>query len=237
MEPVVRVGDTVRRVAGPWTPAVHEFLRLCATARIPYTPRPFGLDGEGREIVSFIPGVTLSDAPPEIRWSRDILRESAVLLRRIHDASIPLVSTDLAWRQPSHPPIEVICHNDFATYNLICRDGELSGAIDFDMASPGSRLWDFAYLAYRIVPFVEDAVAFDPTRDGDRDERLLDLIAAYGAEWTPSEVTRMIAHRLEELALFTDRRARETGRSDFIEHAALYRRDVERMRRRRRREK
>ena len=67
----------------------------------------------------------------------------------------------------------MICHNDFATYNLIARDGRLVGAIDFDFASPGPRLWDLAYLAYRIVPFAEDAVGADGL---DTDRRLAALI-------------------------------------------------------------
>ena len=33
MTPVVRVGDTVRRTAGPWTPAVHGLLRYILLRR------------------------------------------------------------------------------------------------------------------------------------------------------------------------------------------------------------
>ena len=29
MTPVVRVGDTVRRATGPWTPTIHALLRTC----------------------------------------------------------------------------------------------------------------------------------------------------------------------------------------------------------------
>ena len=46
----------------------------------------------------------------------------------------------------------MICHNDFAPYNLAFRDGLPVGAIDFEAASPGPRAWDLAYLAYRLVP-------------------------------------------------------------------------------------
>ena len=34
---------------------------------------------------------------------------------------------------------------------------------------------------------------------------------------------------MEDLAIFTDQRAADTGRNDFIEHAALYRRDRARL--------
>ena len=46
----------------------------------------------------------------------------------------------------------MICHNDYAPYNLVFRDGRLVGVIDFETAAPGPRAWDLAYLAYRLVP-------------------------------------------------------------------------------------
>jgi len=230
MEPVVRVGDTVRRVAGPWTDAVHALLRLLADAGVAGVPRAVGIDDRGREVLSFIEGSVLADAAADVLWSPATLADAARLLRRIHDASVPLATADLDWRSPAHPPIEVVCHNDFAPYNLIEAGGQLTGAVDFDFASPGSRLWDLAYLAYRIAPFAEDAAGFDPERFGTRDERLGRLIAAYGADFTADEVRTMAAVRLDDLAAFTDGRHAETGRADFAEHAAMYRRDAERLR-------
>ena len=44
-----------------------------------------------------------------------------------------------------------------------------------------------------------------------------------------SELLAAVAARLEELAAFTDARAAETGRDDFAEHAAMYRRDRDRV--------
>jgi hypothetical protein len=51
----LRVGDTVRRVTGPWTPAVHALLGHLAT-RVPHVPRVFGTDDQGREVLSYLPG-------------------------------------------------------------------------------------------------------------------------------------------------------------------------------------
>lgn len=230
MEPVVRVGGTVRRVSGGWTAAVHELLRCCESAGIAETPRPRGIDAEGREVLTFIPGATLEQAPPETRWAPSMLDAAGALLRRVHDAGAPLAARDLAWRSDAHAPAEVLCHNDFAPYNLIVREGRLVGVIDFDMASPGPRLWDFAYLAYRLVPYAEDAVGFDPARHGSRGDRLRRLTDAYGADFSPAAVHRMAARRLDDLAAFTDRRAADTGRPEFTEHAAMYRRDADRHR-------
>lgn len=222
MHPVVRVGDTVRREAGEWTPAVHALLAALAAAGIDEAPRALGLDAQGREVLGFIEGVMLERSPA--RWSSSVLVAAGRLLRRVHDASVPLAADpSLVWRSPRRPPAEVVCHNDFATYNLIARGDALVGVIDFDFASPGSRLWDLAYLAYRIVPFVEDA---GETPELDRRERLQALIDAYGSPFTPRDVLRVAADRLDDLRRFTLGRADETGRSDLRAHAEMYARDA-----------
>lgn len=228
MAPVVRVGDTVRRETGEWTPAVHLLLRTLADVGIDKVPHVLGLDEKGREALSFVQGEVLADAPPAVRWSEDILVAAARLLRLIHDASVPLVARDdLVWRSPSRTPAEVVCHNDFAPYNLIVRGGELAGVIDFDFAAPGSRLRDLAYLAYRIVPFAEDAAdALALERDG----RLARLIDAYAVPFAPTDVVAVAAERLDDLTAFTRARARETGRADLVAHAAMYERDAARLR-------
>ena len=51
----VRVGDTVRRASGPWTPAVHALLHHLAD-RLPGVPRELGIDERGREVLSYLPG-------------------------------------------------------------------------------------------------------------------------------------------------------------------------------------
>ena len=56
MTPVVRVGDTVRRAAGPWTPTIHALLRHVRAAGFDAVPEPLGIDEKGREILSFVPG-------------------------------------------------------------------------------------------------------------------------------------------------------------------------------------
>ncbi len=227
--PVIRRGDAVHREAGSWTPAVHRLLRTLRTAGISEVPEPRGFDEAGREVLSFVPGELLSDAAPRVLWSRDVLQAAARLLRRMHDASAPLVSDhSLVWRSPRREPAEVICHNDFATYNLVVRGDTLSGAIDFDFAAPGSRVWDLSYLAYRIVPFAEDAPG---AVELDLRGRLNELVDAYGGGIDTDEVVATAARRLDDLREFTLGRLRATGRAEFAEHAEMYRRDAARLRR------
>lgn len=221
---VVRVGDTVRRTAGPWTAAVHRLLSTLREAGVTEVPQPLGFDEQGREVLSFLPGVVGNYPLPNWVWSSTILREAGALLRRVHDASVPLARAHMQWQMATHEPIEVVCLNDFAPYNMVFQEGHITGLIDFDAASPGPRIWDLAYLAYRLVPLGEYTDEHAPGED-DRLQRLDALIHSYGYDFDQAAVLRAAADRMEDLALFTDRRAVATGRRDFEEHAALYRRD------------
>ena len=49
---VVRVGDTVRRTAGHWTPAVHALLDHLESVGFDAAPRALGTDEQGREVLS-----------------------------------------------------------------------------------------------------------------------------------------------------------------------------------------
>lgn len=227
MGPVVRVGSTVRRTAGAWTPAVHESLRHLRSAGVPEVPRPLGLDERCREVLTFLPGSLLAEAPPDVLWSETILRSAAALLRRLHDASVGLVETDLRWRSPRREPQEVICHYDFAPYDLLVDGTTIVGVIDVDFAAPGPRLWDLAHPAYRLAPYAEDARMPAPP---DREARLDALIESYGIRYPATQVLEMVAERLEDLEAFTRSRANETGRTDLLDHAATYARDAARLR-------
>lgn len=215
----------MRRTAGPWTPTIHALLRRIRDRGVTGVPEPLGIDGLGRESLSFLPGEVANYPLPGWLWSEAILEDSARLLRRIHDAVSDFRLPDAIWQVDAHEPAEVICHNDFAPYNLVFSDGDLVGAIDFDTASPGPRVWDLAYLAYRLVPFVGDAGEFAPP-ESSRLERLDALIDSYGMRFEPKEVLATMGARLEDLARFTDARAAETGNDEFREHAVLYRRDA-----------
>jgi Ser/Thr protein kinase RdoA (MazF antagonist) len=90
--------------------------------------------------------------PPEWIWADSVLEQRARRLPELHDASIGFALDGAIWQSNTKVPAEVICHNDFSPHNLTFTGGAFVGAIDFDMCSPGPRLWDIAYLATRIVP-------------------------------------------------------------------------------------
>jgi hypothetical protein len=156
---VVRIGDTVRRPIGPWSPCVHELLAHLEQVGFTGAPRWLGTDSDGREVLSLVPGIC--------PWpDRAALLDTAVvaaaarLLRAYHDAVDGWSPIAAHWQVA---PIdvggpEVICHNDVAPWNLIISDaGEVVAFVDWDAAAPGPRAWDIAYLAYRLVPLASPA--------------------------------------------------------------------------------
>jgi Phosphotransferase enzyme family len=184
----VRVGETVRRTAGPWTPAVHALLRYLAANGFPDAPKPLGVDGQGREILTFVEGETVGSALPWPAWthSESTLVEVARWMRRYHNAVSGFVPPDGAvWRMGGQwRPGLIIGHNDAAPYNAVWRAGYLAGFIDWDMAGPMSRAWDLAFAAFSWVPLhARHVVAREGFTDfGSRPARLRLLLAEYG--WT-----------------------------------------------------
>lgn len=149
---VVRVGETVRRPTGPWTPAVHALLDHLDTAGFDRAPKVHGVDQNGREVLDFVPGQVGFD--PAAEGHRDArLYAVARLIRAFHAATAGYSApAEAIWYFPPRSPTEVICHGDLAPYNMVFHKGLPVALIDFDTAHPGPRIWDVAYAAYRFVP-------------------------------------------------------------------------------------
>jgi hypothetical protein len=152
-----RIGDTVRRPTGPWTPAVHALLRHLDAVGFAESPRVIGMDDRGREILTYLEGETVGDAEPWPAWTRSdaTIAEVGALLRRYHAAVASFVPPPgAAWRFTDRPleSGDVICHNDCAPYNVVWRDGGIAGLIDWDVAGPGLPWQDLAFAAWQWVP-------------------------------------------------------------------------------------
>ncbi|MDP1420482.1 aminoglycoside phosphotransferase family protein [Peribacillus simplex] len=150
---VYRSGDTVRRELKPDSPKIHKLLEHLENKGFSYAPKFLGIDEKGREILSFIEGEAGIYPLKEYIWSDDVLMEIAKMLRFYHD-SVSDFSFDESWQSIDNTPqqFEVLCHNDFAIYNIIFNHERPIGIIDFDNAGPGPRIWDIAYTLYNCVP-------------------------------------------------------------------------------------
>ena len=199
---VSRVGDTVRREAGFWTPRVQQLLAHLRAKGIREVPLTLGMDAQGREVLSFIPGLVGHAPLPDALRSDDVLVSAARLLRRMHDATAELAHDWLSgWQAVTREPVEVICHGDFAPYNCVFEHGELVGVIDFDHAHPGSRAWDLAYALYRFVPIMDatNPDGFGTIQEQCRRARL--FCDAYGLT-ERSRLVETLRLRIESMADF-----------------------------------
>jgi Ser/Thr protein kinase RdoA (MazF antagonist) len=189
-------------------------------------PEPLGIDDRGREIISLLPGAPAAYPLPDFAWSDTTLTTVAQTLRAFHDASVGFVApAGGRWQWPAHEPAEVICHNDFASYNLMFENGQLTGVIDLDLASPGPRVWDMAYTAYRFVPLTDPDNPDAPFRGADTQaRRLAAFCVAYGdSAIEPADVLESAAAKLRELVAFIER---EAAAGDAAQQAVLARGDV-----------
>lgn len=176
---VVRVGDTVRRAAGPWTPAVHALLAHLRAAGFDGAPEPLGLDSRGREVLRYVPGTVASGDGFQLLQPEAQLRRAARLIREFHDAAASFVPPAGASWQVLIPPdrAEIIAHHDLAPWNLVMGPQQWA-FIDWDTAAPGSRLWDLAWAVLGFVPLSANPALQAP----DAESRLRVFTDAYGLD-------------------------------------------------------
>jgi hypothetical protein len=151
---VVRAGDTVRRPRQPGSDAVHALLRHLDRVGFDGAPRYLGDDENGREVLTYIEGEVSIE--PHAAWALtdEAMVSVAQLLRRYHLAVAGFDPDGRVWPTTVPAPHRgrLVSHNDPNIDNVVFRDGRAVALIDFDLASPGSALWDVALAARLWVP-------------------------------------------------------------------------------------
>jgi hypothetical protein len=163
---VVRVGDTVRRQAGHWTPAVHALLDHLESVGFGAAPRALGTDAQGREVATYLEGVVGTLGPdvlaPAFR-TVGACRAIGAWLRAFHDAQAGFEPDPaLPWRVVAGRPLgegEVVVHHDVGTYNTVLRPDGSFAVFDFDFAAPGQPVEDLAYTLWSWTPLWHDEAA------------------------------------------------------------------------------
>nr|WP_211208748.1 phosphotransferase [Aeromicrobium marinum] len=187
---VWKVGRTVHRPTGAWTPAVHRLLRWLADQGLGGIPHVHGLDDDGREVLSYIEG---RGVPVDDEVVLDsVLVEAVQWLREFHDVVEDFRPTEpLTWRSGTAElePGQIICHADPGAYNWIIQSGHFVGMIDWDLAGPGRAIDDLAFLCWTAVPLYR---ATDPVDAARR----LDLVADTYGEWGPVTVLNAVVDRM-----------------------------------------
>src|SRR5438034_5842059 len=157
---VMRVGNTVRRPTGGWTPGVHALLQHLESVGYDGAPRLLGVDEEGREILSFVPGAVVWPDRFSLVQTDAALAEVAAAIRRYHDAVAEFPHERFTWSDRGadpRGPREVLCHNDLAPWNLVRGEPDGWTFIDWDVAAPGRVVWDLAWALLSFVPLMPDS--------------------------------------------------------------------------------
>lgn len=186
-----RIGRTVRRPTGPWTPAVHELLGFLRDNGLRGIPEIRGVDDDGREVLEYVEG---RGVPVDKEVVLDnVLQEAVTWLRDFHDLVEGFRPVGPRhWRSGGDVELgddEIICHHDPGAYNWIIQSGHFVAMVDWDMAGPGEPLDDLAFLAWTAIPLYREIPVDDVAR------RIDVLVDAYG-EWGPMTVLDAVAGRM-----------------------------------------
>ncbi len=182
----VRVGRTVRRATGPWTPAVHRLLRHLRGSGLRALPEVLGHDSRGREVLTHLPGSVVD-------VDTDLLTEAQLTdlcrwTRELHDAVAGFADPG-PWRFFGVDAPILVTHNDLAPYNVCWQGDRLSGVFDWDLAGPSTPLLELAHLAWNGVPLFREIPAADAAR------RLEAMAEAYGDGCTAHSILDAVPPR------------------------------------------
>jgi Phosphotransferase enzyme family len=180
---VVRVGDTVRRPQRRSSPSTARLLAHLERVGFDGSPRYLGVDDVGREVLTYVEGRVATAPYPDWALTDEALVSVAVLLRRYHRAVAAFDPGGLPWPRPVPAPYlgSLVCHNDPNLDNVVFRDAVAVAFIDFDLASPGTAVWDVANAARLWAPLRADR-DIDDARRGHALPRLRLFVDAYGLD-------------------------------------------------------
>ncbi|MBE6171396.1 MAG: phosphotransferase [Enterococcus faecium] len=229
---VVIQEEQVIRPKKVWSEEVQKFLSYLRNQGVTYVPEPLGYDEQGNEVVSYLAGEVYDYPLPPQLLTDSAICSAGRLLRDFHDQNqgyLTSLSGTEPWMLHSFGEREVMCHNDFAPYNVTTKNGIAIGIIDFDTITPGSRIWDVSYAAYRWVPL--EMNQGDPITD-ETCHRLKKIIEAYRLD--ESEYQNLIPTMIERLSYMMDfiTKAASHGEANFQKniqegHLKKYEQDIQ----------
>lgn len=222
-EGLVRVGRTVRRPTGPEAPLVRALLTHLEAVGFPGAPRFLGVDGQGRQVLSWVEGEVARRPWPG--WVADEGRIVGVarLLRAYDDAVQTFGLPDVAWsavgaEPPGTPawrggPATFVGHQDVTPENVVFVAGRAAALIDFDLARPADRVREVANLLLWWAPLMPPADREPALQDVDAVRRSALLVDAYGLGAAEREQVVDAARNLAERSwyLMRDRATRLGG--------------------------
>lgn len=235
---VVKIGETVHR-QNRGGAVLHSYLQYLERAGMAGVPRFLGIDPQGREVLSYVPGLMQENGIPlghPLLMSEETVAGAAAFLRRLHDASEGFLPEAIQqnWVDAACPGgrYDTICHHDAAVWNFVFSGGQVAGLIDFDEACAGTRIWDIAWSVYGVVhlhawqyvPALGKSVPYDAAQHAPIRKRGIRLFFdAYGMDCPPDFIDTVyqrikigVCDDLQNKAAAGDKSA-----ADQIKHGAL----------------
>ena len=146
---IVRRGDRLLRPMGPWSPAVHEYLRHLETAGFEGSPRVLGYRGQPggahlyrrrRRGGPAVAARARKPAPPVCpRRSSPCAPRRTCSPSQAAPAAACFQPAVTSYRSPTRARLgarEIISHGDLGPWNTVYRDGIPVAFIDWDSAGP-----------------------------------------------------------------------------------------------------
>lgn len=168
------------RPAAPCWRATHALLAHLSAVGFGGAPRVLAVNAT-TEVLSYIDGQAAVPPLPADTLTDDALVSVAELLRGYHAAAASFDAAGHRWPRPipAHFRTSLVSHNDVHPANIVFRDGRAAGLIDFDLAGPGSAVWDVASAARNWAPLQDDQDIAD-CRQGRALERFQIFLYACG---------------------------------------------------------
>ena len=184
---VKRVGNTVIRPAGAWSPSVHRLLNYLDRKSFSYSPSAITLDlNQNRETLSYIDGNVAMRPWPTCLLTENGIIEVAQMLLRYHQAVADYVpASGSVWRVSGVQWKEgmIVRHGDLGPWNMVWKSEKLAGLIDWDFAEPGYPIEDVAQVAWDCVPLYSPKKSIHAgVWPEDQLPRLRTLCKSYGAD-------------------------------------------------------
>ncbi len=200
--PIVKIGNKVHRPTEFWQPAVHDLLKYLESTGYPYAPKVYGFDKQGREILEYVEGDSGKEGWEQITSDAG-LRKYAKFLRTYHDAVADYKPSDeLEWANGATglKPGQIICHGDFGPWNIVWKNGDPIGLIDWDLVHPNTPEYDILYALEYSAPFRNDKETIEWHHFKEvpnRKRRIAIFLEAYGTLTIEDVATKVAAMQRE----------------------------------------
>ena len=201
MNQTEKIGNIVHKTS-KGHPIVREYLLYLEKAGMQNVPRFLGLDEQGREMFSYLPGKTMGrdfDHTHPCLTSDDTIADAARFLRKLHDVSVGFLPEAIKrdWINPYFPNgiHETICHGDTGIWNFVFVDDRIAGLIDFEQAYPGTRVWDLTSTLFCTA--LPSCYGYEPSKHAANAKRRIKLFFdAYGMD-RPADIIELTAQRIQ----------------------------------------